>query len=127
MTRGFLDYYSSKKTHVLNAGIAPSPIHPMALKVMDSVGIPLETPEVNFNDVKEKSFNYIITFSQKAHQLAKDHFKEARIFHIEMDGLDNTTGSDKQIKAAFKEKRKELQEYCINFVETVLEKKPKNI
>ncbi len=127
MTHGFLDYYSSKKTRVWSAGIDPLPIHAMALKVMDSVGIPLETIEVNFNDVKEKSFTYIITFSQKAHQLATVTFKQAKIFHIEMDSLDSTTGSDKRVKTAFKEKRKELQEYCINFVETVLEKKPKNI
>ncbi|MFB0904224.1 MAG: hypothetical protein QMB11_07575 [Nonlabens sp.] len=125
MTQGFLDYYSSKKTQVLSAGINSLPIHRMALKVMDSLGIPVETSRMNFTDVEEITFDYIITFSDKAHQLANEKAKKAKVFHIKMDNLDKTHGTDKELKIAFKSCRKELQEYCTEFAEQYLQKKTK--
>ncbi|QJP34124.1 hypothetical protein F0365_06735 [Nonlabens sp. Ci31] len=125
MTQGFLDYYSSKKTRVLSAGIEPLPIHQMALKVMDSLGIPVEKSRRNFEDVEEIDFDYIITFSDKAHLLAKSKTKKATVFHLKMDSLDTTQGTDKEIKTAFKTSRKELQAYCTEFAEQYLQKKTK--
>jgi len=125
MTQGFLDYYSSKKTQVLSAGINPLPIHSMALKVMDSLGIPVETSRMNFTDVEKITFDYIITFSDQAHQLANEKAKKAKVFHLKMGDLDKTRGTDKELKIAFKSSRKELQEYCIEFAEQYLQKKTK--
>jgi arsenate reductase len=125
MTQGFLDYYSSKKTQVLSAGIHPLPIHSMALKVMDSLGIPVEKSRMDFTDVEEINFDYIITFSDKAHQLAKEKAKKAQVFHLKMDNLDKTQGTDKELKNAFKSSRKELQAYCTEFAEQYLQKKIK--
>jgi len=125
MTQGFLDYYSSKKTRVLSAGIEPLPIHQMALKVMDSLGIPVEKSRRNFEDVEEIDFDYIITFSDKAHLLAKSKTKKATVFHLKMDSLDAVQGTDKDIKTAFKASRKELQAYCTEFADQYLQKKTK--
>lgn len=125
MAQGFIDYYSSKKTQVLSAGIEPAPIHDMALKVMDSLGIPIEESRMSYDDVEEITFDYIITFSQKAFELAKAKAKKATIFHLEMDNLDKVKGTEKEVKAAFKLSRKELQAYCTDFAEQHLQKKSK--
>lgn len=125
MAQGFLDYYSSKKTQVFSAGIEPLPIHHMALKVMDSLGIPVEKSRRNFEDVEEIVFDYIVTFSDKAHLLAKSRAKKAIVFNLKMDSLDTADGSEKDIKTAFKASRKELQAYCIEFAEQYLQKKTK--
>lgn len=125
MAQGFLDYYSSKKTQVLSAGIEPLPIHSMALKVMDSLGIPVEESRMSYKDVEDMTFDYILTFSDKAHELAKSKAKKAKIFHLEMDNLDKIQGPEKEVKIAFKSSRKELQAYCIDFAEKYLQKKSK--
>ncbi|WP_157810889.1 hypothetical protein [Nonlabens sp. MB-3u-79] len=125
MAQGFLDYYSSKKTQVLSAGIESQPIHQMTLKVMDSLGIPVEKSRRNFEAVEDIVFDYIITFSDKAHLLAKSRTKKATVFHLKMDSLDTAQGSDTDIKNAFKASRKELQAYCTEFAEQYLQKKNK--
>lgn len=125
MAQGFLDYYSSKKTQVLSAGIEPLPIHQMTLKVMDSLGIPVEKSRRNFEDVEDIAFDYIITFSDKAHLLAMSKTKKATVFHLKMDSLDTAQGTEKDIKTAFKASRKELQAYCTEFADQYLQKKTK--
>ncbi len=123
MAQGFLDYYSSKKTQVISAGLEPQPAHKMAVKVMDSLGIPVEQSRRNFSDVEDITFDYIITFSKKANELALAKSKKAQIFHLEMDNLDSATGTEKEIKKAFKSSRQELQDYCIEFADKYLQKK----
>jgi protein-tyrosine-phosphatase len=125
MTQGFLDYYSSKKIRVLSAGVSPLPVHSMTLKVMDSLGIPVNTSKMNFTDVGEITFDYIITFSDEVYQLAKEKGKKAKVFLLKMDTLDKTQGTEKELKNAFKSSRKELQEYCTEFAEQYLQKKIK--
>ncbi|AGC76929.1 protein-tyrosine-phosphatase [Nonlabens dokdonensis] len=123
MAQGFLDYYSSKKTQVISAGLEPLPTHQMAVKVMDSLGIPIEKSRMKFEDIEEITFDFIITFSKKANEIATSKTKKAQIFHLDMDNLDKTSGTDKEIKKAFKSSRKELQDYCIEFAEKYLQKK----
>lgn len=125
MAQGFLDYYSSKKTQVISAGIEPVPIHSMTLKVMDSLGIPVEESRMSYKDVEEMTFDFIVTFSDKAHHLAKTKAKKAKIFHLKMDNLDQIKGTEKEMKTAFKSSRKELQAYCTDFAEQHLQKKSK--
>ncbi|WP_292889299.1 hypothetical protein [Nonlabens sp.] len=125
MTQGFLDYYSSKKTKVFSAGIDPQPIHQMALKVMDSLGIPVEKSRKTVEDVEAIVFDYIITFSDKAHALAISKAQKATVFHLQMDSLDSVQGTEKEIKMAFKDVRKELQAYCTEFADHYLQKKTK--
>lgn len=123
MAQGFLDYYSSKKTQVISAGLSPEPTHQMAVKVMDSLGIPVERSRMNFNEIEDISFDYIITFSKKANEIAVSKAKKAQIFHLDMNNLDETSGTDKEIKKAFKSSRQELQDYCMDFAEKYLQKK----
>ena len=92
---------------------------------MDSLGIPVEKSRRNFEDVEEIDFDYIITFSDKAHLLAKSKTKKATVFHLKMDSLDAVQGTDKDIKTAFKASRKELQAYCTEFADQYLQKKTK--
>lgn len=125
MAQGFLDYYSSKKTQVLSAGIESLPIHNMTLKVMDSLGIPVEESRMSYKDVEEMTFDYILTFSDKAHILAKSKAKKATVLHLKMDNLDKIQGTEKEMKTAFKSSRKELQTYCTDFAEKYLQKKTK--
>jgi len=125
MTQGFLDYYSSKKTKVISAGLKPLPINEMTLKVMDSLGIPVEQSRKSFEDIEEITFDYIFTFSKKANELAVKTAKRAQILHLDMDNLDEVNGTNKEVKQAFKASRKELQNYCIEFAENHLQKKKK--
>lgn len=125
MVQGFLDYYSSKKTKVISAGIKPLPIHEMTFKVMDSLGIPVNSSKLSYDDVAETPYDYIITLSEKAKDLVSSKVKKSKVFHIKMDNLDSVTGTEKEIKKAFKASRKELQDYCIEFAENHLQKKIK--
>ncbi|WP_298949902.1 hypothetical protein [uncultured Nonlabens sp.] len=127
MAQGFLDYYSSNKTKVVSAGLKPLPINKMTLKVMDSLGIPVEKSRKSFEDIEEITFDYIFTFSRKANELAVKTAKKAQIFHLEMDSLDTIKGSEKEIKKSFKASRKELQNYCIEFTENHLQNKIKKV
>ncbi|WP_124978758.1 low molecular weight phosphatase family protein [Nonlabens xiamenensis] len=125
MASAFLQYYSPKKTKVVGIGLEPRELHHMAKKVMDSIGIAPLKETYQLDQLKEVTFDFVLTFSDKAKSYAQNNIKGKQFFHLEMDGLDQTTEDAKESKKAFKSARKELQQYCADFVETHLDKKVK--
>ena len=69
MAEGFLGHLAGDKFEVYSAGVNPTQVNPLAIKVMDEVGI--DTSKQKSKSIKEflgQRFDYVITVCDNARQ-----------------------------------------------------------
>lgn len=70
MAEGYLRHIASDRFEVFSAGLEPRPIHPLAIEVMDEIGVNIRNQ--SSKDVKKylgkESFHHAIFVCQKAEQ-----------------------------------------------------------
>jgi len=69
MAEGFLEHLAGEKFEVFSAGINPTPVNPLAIKVMNEVGIDISKQKSK--SVKEflgQQFDYVVTVCDNAKQ-----------------------------------------------------------
>lgn len=113
MTEGYLHTFGDGQLEVYSAGLKPSVVHPLAIKVMAETGIDISGN--TSNDVREYldiSFTYVITVCNNASQACPVFPGFAERLHWPFDDPAQATGTNEEILAEFRRVRDQIGEQC---------------
>jgi arsenate reductase len=106
----YYDKYSS-----FSAGLNATSVHPLAIKVMDEIGINIkEQHSKDIEELKGMQFDYIVTVCDNV----KEHcpfFPGKITIHQNFNDPDLTNGSDEEKLNEFRKIRDEIKEWIIDF------------
>ena len=109
MAEGFLRRFGGESFEVFSAGTDPRPIHPLTVEVMARAGVDLTTHRpTNVIDLKDESFDFIITVCDNAREKCPVFPGTHRLLHWRFADPAEATGTPAEIKKAFMRVRDEV-------------------
>ena len=111
MAEGFLKYFDGR-LKVYSAGTNPSSkVHPLAVKVMNEVGIDLsKNVTKNVEQFLAESFDYVVTVCDNAKETCPVFLgKVGKQLHIGFEDPAEATGTEDEVLAVFKKVRDEIK------------------
>ena len=110
MAEGFARTMANNGIRIYSAGNEPRSLNDTAVDVMGEVGIDIsEQPVRSFEDVPMTKIDTVITLSSDADALPKNLKKKATQIHWPLVDPTTTTGSDAEVKKAFRSVRDEIR------------------
>lgn len=111
MAEGFLRHMASDKFEVFSAGVKPTQVNPLAIKVMAEVGIDISKHRsksaVEFIGQK---FDYVITVCDNAKQACPAFPVEYEKIHWDLEDPAEADGSEEEKIAIFRKIRDEIRQ-----------------
>lgn len=105
---------------VFSAGTHPEPVNPIAIQVMQSVGIDISDYQSNLIDeYLEVGLDYVITVCDDAKELCPTFPTTAKIIHKSFPDPATAKGTDKEILSDYIKVRDMLRPFCKDFVESI--------
>jgi len=110
MAEGLLRHLVGDRFEVFSAGIAPSIVHPKAIKVMAEIGIDIsQYRSKSVEEFKGQGFDYVITVCDNAKESCPIFPGKTQRLHWSINDPTGTAGSEDEIVVAFREARDEIK------------------
>ena len=111
MAEALLRFIGGERFDVVSAGTEPGHVHPLAIRVMDEVGIDLSAAHAK--DVQQfvgQDFDYVITVCDRANESCPIFPGDPERIHWSFRDPSAVEGSDETRMAAFRKVRDELRQ-----------------
>jgi arsenate reductase len=109
MAEALLRQEAGDRFEVVSGGVAPRPVHPMAVAAMAKVGIDISHAESkSLMRFASQSFDYVITVCDRARQSCPVFPGGGEVLHWGIDDPAEAEGTDAQRQAAFDRALREL-------------------
>ena len=115
MAEGFAKKMLSKDLKIFSAGIEPKRIHPIAVKVMQEVGIDIsQQKSKNISEIPIDKINLVVTLCGDAAERCPIFPGKVERIHWEIEDPTKAQGSDKEIAIVFRKIRDKIKSYIEN-------------
>lgn len=115
MAEGFTKKMFPKNIEIFSAGLEPKGVHPMAVKVMQEVGIDISRQRSkNISEVPIDKIDLVVTLCGDAAERCPVFPGKVKRIHWEIEDPAKTRGSDKEIAIAFRKARDKIKSYMEN-------------
>jgi arsenate reductase len=122
MAEGFLKHLAPDKFEVFSAGINPTQVNPLAIKVMNEVGIDISRQKSK--SVKEflgQQFNYVVTVCDNAKQICPVFPGTYSKMHWNLEDPAEVQGTEEEKLYVFRKVRDEIKGKIKTFIsETIV-------
>src|SRR5688572_27055859 len=117
IAQGYLMHFAGDSLDVYSAGIETHGVNPRAIETMKEDGIDISHHTSNLVDeYRDIDFDYVITVCDNANEQCPVFPSKAKKFHQNFSDPAKATGSEEEIKSAFRKVRDEIKAYCREFV-----------
>ena len=119
MAEGFLRHFAGERFEVFSAGVKPTQINPMAIKVMDETGIDISKQKAK--SVKEflgRQFDHVVTVCDNARQTCPIFPGKYEKVHWNLEDSAGATGTEEEKLAVFRKTRDKIKENIIAFLKS---------
>ena len=117
MAEGFAKKILPKNMEIFSAGIEPKRIHPIAIKVMQEVGIDISKQQSkNIAEISIGEIDIVITLCGDAAERCPIFPGKVKRIHWEIEDPAKVRGSDKEIAKVFRKIRDNIKSYIINYL-----------
>lgn len=117
IAEGYLRYFAGEKAEVYSAGITTHGVNPGAIATMKEDGIDISGHTSNsIEEYRGIAFDYVITVCDNARETCPFFPTDATKFHHNFPDPAKATGTEAEIKAAFRNVREQIKNYCSEFV-----------
>lgn len=123
MAEGFLRHLARDKFEVYSAGVNPTQINPLAIKVMDEIGIDIS--KQRSKSVKEflgQQFDYVITVCDNARHTCPVFPGKYQKVHWSLEDPAQVQGTDNEKLLIFRKIRNQIKEKILEFLNLVKDK-----
>ena len=123
MAEGFLRHLASDKFEVFSAGVNPTQVNPLAIKVMDEVGIDISKQKSK--SVKEfigQRFDYVITVCDNARQTCPVFPGKYQKVHWSLEDPAQAQGTEEERPLIFRKVRNQIKEKVLQFLDLTKDK-----
>jgi len=122
MAEGYLRHYAGDKAEIYSAGIETHGVNPKAITMMKEDGIDISQHTSNHVDAyKNIHFDFVITVCDNAKENCPYFPSTAKKFHRDFPDPSKLSGTEEEIRIAFRKTRNMIKEYCERFVKENLE------
>lgn len=118
IAEGYLRHFAGAKANVYSAGVETHGVNPRAIATMleDGIDISRHTSN-NILEYADIDFDYVITVCDNARERCPFFPGNARKFHHNFPDPAKASGTEAEIKEAFRAVRQQIKEYCREFVQ----------
>ncbi|MDB5228048.1 MAG: protein tyrosine phosphatase [Bacteroidota bacterium] len=129
IAEGYIKYFAGNTVLVYSAGIETHGVNPRAIVTMQEDGIDISNQTCNhLNEYRNIDFDFVITVCDNAKEQCPYFSTNVKLFHINFQDPAKAIGSEKQISDQFREVRKAIKSYSLQFVkEYIAEIIPNNL
>lgn len=115
MAEGFVKKMLSKDLNIFSAGLEPKEIHPMAVKVMQEIGLDISRQKSkNISEIPIGEIDIVTTLCGDAAERCPVFPGKVKRIHWEIEDPAKTRGSDKEIAIAFRKARDKIKSHIKN-------------
>ena len=115
MAEGFAKKMLSKNMEIFSAGLEPKGVHPMAVKIMQEIGVDISHQKSkNISEIPLDKINIVITLCGDAAERCPVFPRKVERIHWEIEDPANAQGSDKEIAIVFRKVRDKIKSYIEN-------------
>jgi arsenate reductase (thioredoxin) len=117
MADGYLKLFAGDQAIIKSAGVETHGVNPRAISIMQEDGVDISTHTSNHVDEYASiDFDFVITVCDHARERCPVYFGRAAKFHYNFPYPARATGSEEEIRQAFRSTRNLIKDYCRNFV-----------
>ena len=118
MAEGLMNHLSHEEWKVQSAGIFPSYVHPLAIRVMEEIGIDIsQQTSKSVNQFLNEVFDYIITLCDEAAQSCPTFPGQGKRLHWSFQDPAAAIGTIEERLAVFRRVRDEIRTKIEEFLE----------
>ena len=122
MAHGWLCQLGGHRVNVSSAGTEPKGVHPIAIRVMNEVGVDISDHTSDHVDLYlENDFELVLTVCDSAKESCPGFPGAARTIHRAFEDPDYPEMSEEELTAVFRSIRDEIECYARALLEEVLE------
>ena len=116
MAEGWLRHFLGDDHRVCSAGVEPTAVHPIAVKVMAEAGVDISQQESTHVDTYvEDDFDHVITVCDNARESCPVFPGQAASIHHSFPDPATFSGNTDEIISGFRVVRDEVREFCQSF------------
>ena len=117
MAEGFLKYMAGDRFEVYSAGVKPTAVNPLAIKVMAEIGIDISKHKSkSVMEFIDQSFDYVITVCGNAQKTCPVFPGEHEKIHWDLEDPAAAEGSEEEKLDIFRKIRNEIKKNTLNFL-----------
>ena len=117
MAEGFARKMLPKNMEIFSAGLEPKSVHPMAIKVMQEVGIDISHQKSkNISEIPIDKISIVVTLCGDAAERCPIFPGKVERIHWEIEDPAKARGSDKEIVKVFRKVRDSIKSYIISYI-----------
>lgn len=117
MAEGYLRHFLHDKADVYSAGIEAHGVNPRAIAAMKEDGIDISNHTSNkIDDYSHLEFDYVITVCDNAKENCPYFPAKAKVMHHNFPDPAKATGTEEEIRKAFRLVREMIKSYVQQFV-----------
>jgi arsenate reductase len=119
MAEGFLRHMAGDRFEVYSAGVKPTQVNPLAIKVMLEVGVDISKHRSkSAMEFIGQKFDYVITVCDNAKQTCPIFPGKYEKIHWSLEDPAETTGTEEEKLAVFMKTRDKIKENIIAFLKS---------
>lgn len=117
MAEGFLKYMAGDRFEVYSAGVKPTAVNPLAIKVMAEIGIDISKHRSkSVMEFIDQSFDYVITVCDNAQKTCPVFPGEHEKIHWDLEDPAAAEGSEEKKIVVFRKIRDEIKKNILAFI-----------
>jgi arsenate reductase len=117
MAEGLINHDLGDRYQAFSAGTEATTIHPLAIKVLQEVGIDISAHRSkSLDDFKAMRFDFVITLCGDAHERCPLFFGGVERIHVGFHDPAQAIGSEEEILAEFRQVRDEIRERLAGYL-----------
>ena len=116
MAEGWLRRFAGDRAEVHSAGVRPSEVHPLAIRVMNEAGVDISGQRSkHVDEVKDMDFDVAVTVCDSARETCPVLPGARRTEHHSFEDPDKAVGSEEEALAVFRKVRDEIRDWAQDF------------
>ncbi|GGG64338.1 arsenate reductase ArsC [Epilithonimonas arachidiradicis] len=117
IAEGYLRHFAKENAEIYSAGLETHGVNPKAIATMKEDGINISNHTSNkIEEYRSIDFDFVITVCNNAKERCPFFPSKAIKFHHNFPDPAKATGTEEEIMTEFRKVRKQIKNYCFNFV-----------
>ena len=125
MAEGLVNHYLAGKVQAFSAGVRPSRVNALAIRVMAELGIDISKQwSKSLDDLPDKNFDLVITVCDQAREQCPFFPGPTAKLHLGFPDPGRATGTEEEILAAFRGVRDAMREQVLPLLQEKISQAP---
>jgi arsenate reductase len=124
MAEGWARHLHGDKFEVHSAGVKPTELHPLAVRVMEEAGVDISAQKAkHVRILRDTIFDYVITVCDSAREACPLYPGKTKVLHHDFEDPANAQGNEEAKLAVFRRVRDQIKEFVAGLPEQLAQRR----